>query len=191
MISTLPSLPASLRAATAPSHRRLEEKIAWARACGDVWVYRWLIGRFLGFYEPLESRIAAANPPVPDLEARWKSGWLEADFLAIDGDAETVAALERCLALPQVESPAQAIGCAYVLEGATLGGSVMFRLLEGSPVPPGARRFFAGYGELTAARWKEFQLALEVFAGEDVVRRRDVVCSAVATFDALEKWIEA
>jgi heme oxygenase len=59
---------------------------------------------------------------------------------------------------PDMNAIGDFIGCMYVLTGSALGGQVIFRQIQSSlPVTPqDGGRFFAGYGESTAAMWQGF-----------------------------------
>lgn len=59
---------------------------------------------------------------------------------------------------PEIPSIGAFVGCMYVLTGSALGGQVISRQIQSSlPVTPElGGRFFAGYGESTAAMWQDF-----------------------------------
>ena len=182
---------AALRAATAEAHQRLEDAVDIGRAAADPARYRELLARFLGFYRPLEAALAHAEIPGLDPAARRKTPWLEADLRALGLDGSAVLALPDCPALPATDTPERALGCLYVLEGSTLGGRhISATLLRGSPVPEGARRFFAGYGADTGARWREFLLALENFArAAGDAAPGNIAAAGRETFARLQAWI--
>ncbi len=148
--------------------------------------YRTLLAGFAGFYGPLEPLIARAGLARwgYDAAARRKSGWLAADLAALSCPAEPPI----CADLPSAATPSRAFGCAYVLEGATLGGRHISRLLEASAVPPDARRFFASYGRDTGARWREFCAALEAFAAT-AGETGEILAAAAETFTSLSAWL--
>jgi len=59
---------------------------------------------------------------------------------------------------PDIKSIGDFVGCMYVLTGSALGGQVIFRQIQSS-LPVTAEqggRFFAGYGQSTAAMWQDF-----------------------------------
>ena len=82
------------------------------------------------------------------------------------------------------------MGCLYVLEGASLGGQVITRLVQDrlgiGPEDGGA--FFYGYGNGTAARWESFRAYLEAYA-EEHERQKAIIGAARATFKALGAWL--
>lgn len=186
-ISVLPEL----RRETAAAHSRLEERVRIDERVQDPARYAQLIEKFFGFYEPLEPRLEAlAGWQGIDPAERRKTSWLRRDLIALGSSANDVSALPRCAALPRVDSLARGFGCAYVLEGATLGGRHISGLLQNSPVPTEARNFFASYGPAVGERWKEFIAALEAFAATaDDGERSEVVGAARETFRCMEAWL--
>ncbi len=178
-----------LRAATGEAHQQLEDAVGIERRIGDPAAYRQLLEIFLGFYRPLETRLASLQGWAQsgiDLATRRKTPWLEADLSALGLTTPAVAALPDCAELPSVAgSLDRGFGCLYVLEGATLGGRHITAALQNSPVPADARRFFASYGAETGTRWREFLSALE---SRQPVDPSDVVLAARETFTCLHRW---
>lgn len=179
-----------LRARTAQAHVDLERVVDVEGALRSVDAYHRLLVGFAGFYRPMEAMIERAGLDRWDYGAvaRRKSGWLEEDLVELE--KRGVFRLRRldCEAIPEVGNASRAFGCAYVLEGATLGGRQISKMLEGSDVPAEARRFFRSYGTRTGERWREFCESLEEFAadGGDVT---EIVEGAEATFRAFGAWM--
>jgi heme oxygenase len=89
--------------------------------------------------------------------------------------------------LPSLDSEAALYGCAYVVEGSTLGG----RLLATAVAPllghgTRGRRFHLGYGERHGAMWRAFTDALEAVPQDGF---DEMAAAATATFEAYEDWI--
>lgn len=85
---------------------------------------------------------------------------------------------------------AEALGALYVLEGATLGGRIIYRHVAG-PVgvtPEHGAAYYHCYGDRTGERWKAFGQAVTRFA-EETGQGPRVVAGAVACFAALEAWL--
>lgn len=188
-------LPA-LRAATASVHRRLEETVNIEHCLRDASRYAGLLRTFLGFHRPLEKRLETISGlderGYLSLERR-KTPWIVADLRALGLSAAEIDLVPDCQSLPQLANdPVRAFGCLYVLEGATLGGRHITALLQSSPVPPEARRFFGGYGAQTGERWREFLTALEAAgrAGGEAGSEA-IVGAACETFADMEGWIKA
>lgn len=184
-----PSAAQALRDATAAHHAAIETQINIAGALADPVRCRGLLASLLGFYEPLEAQIAHAldwESHGIDIAERRKTPALTADLRARGLDDHAISQIPRCREIPRVTDPAAAFGCAYVLEGATLGARVITRLAAESGF--NAPTFFAGYGENTARNWRRFLQALEAFAstGGDLAPAKT---AAVATFETLGAWL--
>ena len=179
----------TLRAETAVAHQQLEDAVAIPRRLVDLTQYRQLLGTFLGFYRPLEKGISAVANWLDAAEER-KTTWLEADLGALGLTASQIIALPDCSELPDVGTSARAMGCRYVLEGATLGGRHISAMMDrGGAVPLEARRFFSGYGEKTGEHWRQFVAALERHAaGVRVAERGEIIQGASETFACLHHW---
>ncbi|MBC7548517.1 MAG: biliverdin-producing heme oxygenase, partial [Polaromonas sp.] len=101
-----------------------------------------------------------------------------------------LAETPQCQALPDLATPLKLFGCLYVLEGATLGGQIITRHLHASLglTPQSGGSFFSGYGPHTGSRWKEFCAHLTAFAAQ-LDSDAEIVDSANATFDSLDRWL--
>lgn len=85
------------------------------------------------------------------------------DLVALGSLAETLRSLARCTSVPVCHDPATAFGCAYVLEGATLGGRTLLPVVQnhlGFTSQHGAM-FLASYGEGVTRMWQHFGDARE------------------------------
>ncbi|RYY93360.1 MAG: hypothetical protein EOO11_19855, partial [Chitinophagaceae bacterium] len=78
----------------------------------------------------------------------------------------------------------------YVLEGSTLGGRFIVKMIAAAlpGLPEGALRFFRGYGAETGPMWLTFQAALGTWAE----RRQPapIVDAANLTFETFDAWIQ-
>jgi heme oxygenase len=122
-----------------------------------------------------------------NFEARRKSDWLKQDLQTLGLDGDQIESLPTCEDLPGLDNDDFAFGSFYVLEGSTLGGRHISAMLEGSPIPAQARRFFRSYGEETGTMWKQFCNTLESFAEHGA--HDNIVRGADATFRSLQRWI--
>lgn len=184
----------TLRRDTRPHHDRAEQALAILDPGLTRAHYAALLAAMHAFYVPLEARLARV-PGLPlDLAPRLKAPLLARDLAALGVPAIPAAPAEALPALPDAHA---ALGCLYVLEGATLGGQVigrhLARALDVHPANGGA--FFASYGAEVGPMWKAFRAALAGFVerdGEMVRAAGDarVVAAAMATFDALTAWLE-
>jgi heme oxygenase len=179
---------ARLKSRTARLHDEIEGAVDVFRPGFGAEDYRALLARFLGFYEPLEDRLAhVADPDFRTFfEPRRKAGLLREDLRALGLDPSAIEHLPRCHDLPSCRGLADALGIAYVVEGATLGGKLVAGHVERT-IGAGAS-FFRPYGERLGAMWEEFRAMAERREAE--VDPEEVVASACATFERLGAWLE-
>jgi heme oxygenase len=183
-----------LRRQTAPAHARLDNQIeasGWLRSAEG---YREMLGRFYGYYRPLEAVLRDAVTRFDlaiDLDARAKSHLIARDLAALGLSAERLHAIPLARTMPGIESREAALGCLYVVEGATLGGQVLTRRLHqqfGTPVES-AVAFFSSYGADVGQRWIAFcSLLAEALATQEA--ERVVVSSAATMFSGFGHWLE-
>jgi heme oxygenase len=156
--------------------------------------YRDLLERFYGFYVPVEDRLATlwnALTPGFDYQPRRKAHLLRHDLFALGLSGQDIEALTLCVALPALDGSAQALGCAYVLEGATLGGQVIGRHLERVHGIDGHNggAFFHSYGPHVGRMWREFGDALTAYSAHHAEEQEAIVAAAGDTFVRLEAWL--
>jgi heme oxygenase len=183
---TSPLLTA-LRDATAPHHRRLELRIPLTDPDLSLSDYAATLRAYLGFYTPVEAKLAPLIQPVTELawDQRRKSHLLAADLQRLNAGASDAP---HCTKLPALDSYAAAIGVMYVLEGATLGGRALLKMFGTRLAPSGAIDFLNGYGADTSPRWKQFTDYLwRIAAPAD---RDTAVTAAVSTFTQFEQWLD-
>lgn len=182
--SEAPQVLKDLRVATGAQHHSLEQRLPFMSPVLDDVLYRQLIQAYFGFYLPLEQRLDASGALAPE---RRKVPALRQDLLALGIDAKN---LERCGDLPTASDPWQVLGILYVIEGATLGGQVLRRVVGerlGIDADNGGA-FLDVYGKATGPLWKEFLTRLSSVQTPE--QRARVVESAVATFLCFERWLE-
>jgi heme oxygenase len=118
---------------------------------------------------------------------RRRSGLLRQDLLALGATPLGVPVAP----LPRLGTAAAAMGRLYVTEGATLGGRVLARGLEGLLGPgESGRAFLLGHGARHAAMWQGFCAALER-CGADPAQLAAMQEEAGASFAAFEAWFGA
>lgn len=87
---------------------------------------------------------------------------------------------------------AQAFGSLYVMEGSTLGGKMIYKVVKellGLDEQNGLS-FFYGYGAETGNKWKIFQQSLLKLSSEHTNTDDQIIDSANHTFLQLKAWIE-
>lgn len=191
--STTRSLRALLRADTAPMHQRLEARIPLLDPGLDRAGYARILAAMLRVYRPLERRLAAI--PVDGLGAGRdrKASWLEADLAALGYPRRSIDAIpDTTVPLPVIASVADALGCRYVLEGATLGGSLVSRhVTDRLGLAGGGAAFFSAYGAATGALWREMVALLDRWGEAHPREHHFAVAAARETFEALERTLQA
>ncbi len=181
-----------LREETSRNHAAIESQMPVLDPDMSRETYCHLLTRFWGYYAPLEDRLRAKIEIYwPDQEyvcsERAKVPQLEKDLRALGEFSEL---LERCRNLPHLTTPAQVLGCLYVIEGATLGGQIISKhLLANLGLDPDTgAAFFNGYGTKNGNQWQSFRLFLTSNA-EPIDQDDEIVCGANETFKTLGQWL--
>jgi heme oxygenase len=185
---------AELKRGTRAEHERIERSVPLLSGDLDHATYTSYLEKLLGFYEPLEDALA----PHPWHEVglafadRRKTGLLMHDLGHLGYDEAALAAVARCTELPRLSDLPAALGCLYVLEGATLGGQILTRHIERrlGLAPATGCAFLASYGAAVGVMWRQFGEGLTAFPCDDKTTRR-MVQSARTTFHAFERWLTA
>jgi heme oxygenase (biliverdin-IX-beta and delta-forming) len=188
----LEPLSTRLRRQTAPLHREAEVLLGLPDAIRTSHDYRVWLGRFFGLYEPLELSLVA----FPEWEAlslaprlRSHSKFLADDLAALDTAPSSVPRAPPEL-LPNLPTFAHAFGALYVLEGSTLGGRLILRVVEariGASIA-GATGFFAGRGEAVGPMWKNFCTSLDGFGWAQPDLSADVMTGAERAYRSILAW---
>ena len=170
------------------AHARVEALLVPRLRCADAVGYRQVIAALFGFIEPLEARMAArcSDPAVVRfISARRHAERLHADLVALGVEPGHAP---RCTRVPAVASVPELFGCAYVLEGATLGGRIISGWLATSLAlsPATGASYFAGHGAATGRMWQATRAALAALPA-DV--HGAVARAAADTFDNLHAWL--
>ncbi|WP_408005512.1 biliverdin-producing heme oxygenase [Pseudomonas huanghezhanensis] len=179
-----------LREATGQSHKSLEDRLPFMRAELDRGLYVRLIQAYYGFYQPLERVIAELPADSPTAHQRFKVPALLRDLTALGMSQAQIDALPFCVELPSLRSPHRLLGTRYVIEGATLGGQVLRRVIKdklGIEADCGAE-FLDVYGRSTGPLWKAF--LTDLAQADDPAHNDQVVDAACETFRCFEQWLD-
>jgi heme oxygenase (biliverdin-IX-beta and delta-forming) len=185
---TLEKQPAQVvKSETGEQHRQVEELLLpKLRSIASVQDYAVILQMFYGYYMPLENLIRGFITPadIPDIAKRRTAGLILQDLKAM---GILIPALPLCNALPRINNAPMALGAMYVLEGSTLGGKMIARMLaKNSAVPANALNFFYGYGEETGPMWTSF--IQELNKQEDTSA---IVFAANETFHHSKSWMQS
>ena len=184
------SLRQRLKRETAAVHQHLENQLGLLDPGLDLEQYIHVLQRFYGFYVPVEidlARVAADLPLTFPLHAR--AELIARDLRALGFSQADLATLPLCHDRPALSCLEDLAGCLYVLEGASLGGQVLSRLLHrrlGLTKENGAA-FFAGDEERTLPRWTVIVAWLDALPLTGVSTSK-IIGAATGTFDALARW---
>lgn len=150
-----------------------------------------LLKLFYGYYHPLEKKIMQFidETVVPDFKQRCRSSLIVADLQAMGAG---ISAIPQTKKLPPITGTAEALGALYVLEGSTLGGRYIARMLSQQypALQPHQLKFFTGYGTNTGIMWTRFVTVLNEFA-TDAYTVRQMTDTANHTFLHLDLWFNS
>lgn len=179
-----------LRTATTAQHLALEARLPLTHSRLDLDTYTRIIKAYYGFHRPLQQAMERFLAPQAIDPARQKIPALIKDLHALGLSDTQIDALPRCSALPAIDSIAQLLGVMYVMEGATLGGQVLRRIIAdrlGVDAERGGE-FLDVYGRDTGRLWKAFLKQLAEF--DTPLHNAEVVQSACLTFECFQTWLE-
>lgn len=177
-------LKVSCKKAHVATEKTLIEKL---KSISSLEHYTNILAIFYGYFAPTEEAILKQITPaiLPDVLSRKRSLFIISDLQKL----KYTTPLKVSKELPGISNYAQAAGAMYVLEGSTLGGQHIARMLEAKPVlqeHKDAMSFFKGYGNENMSMWQSFKDCLDnSINNEDV---ETVVQSAIETFELLDKW---
>lgn len=184
---------AALKARTAEHHSSLESALPIFAESQSIESYTRVLRIFLGFYEPVETMLAAILDPHKielNMSERRRAGLLRVDLLALGLLPAEIDLIPRSKDLPTLKTVDEGLGTLYVLEGSTLGGQVIAREVEqrfGIGKEQGAA-FFHGYGSRTGRMWLDLCSSIREYASHDG-NTDAMVNAARSTFQSLESWI--
>jgi heme oxygenase len=179
-----------LKSYTRTNHQELEKLlVSQMRSIQTQEEYIDLLQLFYNYFGAVEAQI---NPYIgqehlDDYLERRKTSRLRDDILALGGDASTTITPED---LPEVKNLLQAFGALYVLEGSTLGGPHISKMLQRQLNKPDTEglSFFNSYGEETMTMWERFKVVLDRQA-DDQMGQDVILQSADETFQKFRLWI--
>ncbi|MFC0409340.1 biliverdin-producing heme oxygenase [Roseomonas elaeocarpi] len=181
-----PAVLTALRQATAPLHERLDRLVDLDRSTSDHQAYRRLLSAMLSGIAPVEASLRGFDWVGAGLDAEvatWRAPLLRRD-LEVLGEAPIQAPPDAPSPAPY-PSRSAAFGALYVIEGAALGGQVIFRQARerlGITAEQGGA-FHAAHGRPPVGEsWRRFRNALETHC----LDTEAAVQAAVRTFLDLE-----
>lgn len=177
-----------LKNKTAFNHAQLEEVLLpYLQRCATPEVYAGILRSFYGFFAPLEVLIQQQvnSSVIPDMHQRRKAELILDDLGFVGGNEPLLV----CTTLPSITTMFEALGAMYVLEGSTLGGrGITKMLLKTNPSWQEEMRFFSGYGESTGQKWTLFVATINTYVAEEEVT--GMVAAADDCFLKFRCWLE-
>ncbi len=188
-------LLAELKLQTAACHQALETEMDLTNQLKAVPDYIRLLEQFYTLYHPLEASLEKSTPWQAhgwNFADRRKTPWLEQDLRHFGYSEAQLQSLPKAGDLPPLHSEGAALGCLYVLEGSTLGGQFITRMVQKNlaVTPETGGAFFSGYGSETPARWKEFGEWAEQRSGKISGCESAAVDAARSTFNCFSEWFK-
>jgi heme oxygenase len=143
---------------------------------------------YFGFFNPLEilTRKYIGKDVLEDILERGNTKKIIDDIETCAGDSTILSAPS----LPALTNVLQSIGAMYVMEGSTLGGQIIAKMLRDKSVniPSNGLSFFEGYKENTITMWRSFTVCLdETFKTDEEINQ--ITLSAKNTFAKMKDWI--
>ncbi len=160
------------------------------RGATDAKPYAQLLQGMHRFLAPLETqahqKMAASS--LSDLENRRSTEWMAEDLKALGQEAVSAGKAE----VPQVSSEAEAWGALYLLEGSTLGGQMITKILQ-KQLPEVAQKlaYFGGYGAKTGSMWKAFKQQLDAWGEAHPGQNDATIGFARTAFSDFKKSLSA
>lgn len=183
-------LSEKLKEATKQNHQLLEKKlVANMRMIRSKDDYANLLSFFYGFFGGLEIEInkSIGLSNLPDYAQRRKTSALAYDLNQLAKDLPPLATGSN---LPQITNHLQATGALYVIEGSTLGGKIISKMIGQQlnlTVNDGIT-FFESYGDQTEKMWQAFKQAID--RPIELVQEDVVIRAANETFTKFSEWFD-
>ena len=151
--------------------------------------YTRLLDLFYSYFGALELLIAEYISPeyLPDLSKRRKADLITQDILSLNG---RVPQLSESTALPVIKNNYQAFGALYVIEGSSLGGIHIAKMIQKKLPGIDAFLFFSGYGDKTHEKWNQFKHILDQLPGSPA-NINQIITGALDTFLKFAEWIRS
>lgn len=185
-----------LRQQTGPMHEALEAN-KYSKAIGDGTItvagLGFFMKKFYGFFQPLEEPIYHPGiVPVDDVMQRRKLHLLRSDLAYLRLDEENLYPGNVNSILPDYSTVAAKMGIMYVIEGSTLGGKVIGRMLKKSLGLEDGKgtSYYNSYGEELGPMWKSFVFSLTDYAIKSN-NEAEIIKSASDTFSGFKTWLDS
>jgi len=181
-------LTEKIKVATLQYHQETEKilvgKMKSMRSLADYAdILKIFYGYFGGLEQQIDQYINTGN--LSYYHERRKSAALADDLQALGTTLPQKASGNH---LPVIEDALQAFGALYVIEGSTLGGQIISKMVQQHLGTNSGLSFFNGYGEETGKKWAEFQKMLNSVANTPD-NEATVIAAANDTFLKFKDWM--
>ena len=182
------TLSEKLKQETKTEHQLLEKAmIPLLRNANSVEKYTQILYLFYSFFNQAESHLSNLNlsdEEVPFLEKRRKSEWILRELASLK-QSPPPTIISSAEGFPEIKTISEAFGLLYVLEGSTLGGQHIVKMLQ-QTVPASNHQFlfFNGYGSDTMLMWTSFVTAMNSLS----LDTEQVVHKAAEVFRAFHRY---
>ncbi len=185
-------LSEQLKTETAQQHVALERLvIPTIKSIKSFDDYKRLLQLFYGYYQPVETAIDNHINilDLPDYAERRKAILIKQDLESIK---ETAFNLPLCNDLPTITNMSEALGAMYVLEGSTLGGKFIGKMIakQLDVNNNDSIQFFSAYGDEVEEKWYSFKNHIDLYTSNADVSKQ-VISAANDTFLKFKEWIVA
>lgn len=179
-----------LRSSTMAAHQALDKMlIPYIKSIETPTRYADLLKCFYGYFSRVEEQLSIFlnNDNIPAYDERRKAHVIVQE---LESWGETIPS--ETADAPRIDTKAKAMGAMYVLEGSTLGGKIIAKIIGGNlDIDPAQLQFFNYYGDNTEAMWKEFSDTLNKYADSiGLSARNEMVQASIDTFRFFKSWIE-
>jgi heme oxygenase len=175
-------LSEKLKELTKASHQSLERKmVSHMRSIKNVDDYATFLSVFYSFFGGMEQLIDQHldQTNFTDYNRRRKAGMLADDLISLTGATCPLASISD---LPVITNNLQSIGAMYVMEGSTLGGQIISKMIakQLGVADPVGMSYFNGYGDQTLTMWNKFKQDID--GPYNDIQQKEIIKSANDTF---------
>ena len=178
-----------LKTFTTSSHQKLEKSVVGLiHTLQTSKDYSYLLGLFYSYFGGLERVIEpqGVEKYLSDYDERRKAKLILEDLSALHVSNPELCEKNQ---LPVIDSPFRALGALYVMEGSTLGGVYIVKMIQKKlSGKENIFHFFSGYGDRNPLMWNRFKNALN-HSTADEEEMRLILSGAEDTFHSFYEWI--
>lgn len=153
--------------------------------------YLEILYNFYAYFSALEMEIGKhiTGSNLTDYKQRRKTASLFNDITYFKGEIPIAA---KPYELPEITNQLQAFGALYVMEGSTLGGLIISKIMQKqlNLTGPQGFSFFNCYGNRTQEMWLSFKNKLSSVA-DNSNEEHIIIDTANKTFSMFKHWIDS